>query len=247
MFVAINNKDMDFLAVDAWINRTRDASENKLISPEFAMEVLSKTNHFANIKKVLMNIKDKCTTREQLAPYKEFILSCVDGRVMSGEALAMLQSMARICNVVRCVEELKQTNYKRKLYGVFDCVGVTIKSIEELKDLKRDDLIVYYDSAECLKINLSGCNLGGVKEIRFKDGVRVDFSHAYNLPKKLDVSMCNSISLHWCDLSGVQYIKFRDAIDQQKYMKSAINFKGKVFYISYDKEGASIMNLGMEM
>ena len=45
MFVEINNKTMDVIEVDAWINKTRD-SNGILITPEFAMEILTKTNHF---------------------------------------------------------------------------------------------------------------------------------------------------------------------------------------------------------
>ena len=77
MFVAINNDQMDMLKVDELINRARDENGGR-ISSECAMNILSKTNHLANIKKILDNIKDNCKTKEELMPYKEFILSCVD-------------------------------------------------------------------------------------------------------------------------------------------------------------------------
>ena len=44
MFVAINNKDMNIYDVEKWINNTRKANGG-VISPEFAMEILGKTNH----------------------------------------------------------------------------------------------------------------------------------------------------------------------------------------------------------
>ena len=85
MFVAINNTDMGLSDIEKWIKTARD-DNGGIISPEFAMEILSKTNHLGHIKKVLRNIKDNCVTPEKIAPYREFILSCVDGREMSPNA-----------------------------------------------------------------------------------------------------------------------------------------------------------------
>ena len=45
MFVEIDNQDMDALKVEEWINITRDANGGE-ISPEFAMEILTKTNKY---------------------------------------------------------------------------------------------------------------------------------------------------------------------------------------------------------
>ena len=59
MFVAIDNKNMDALKVEEWINPYRD-DNGGVISPEFAMEILGKTNYFAHIKKVINNIKKAC-------------------------------------------------------------------------------------------------------------------------------------------------------------------------------------------
>ena len=78
MFVAIDNKDMDYLAIDALINSVK-RENGGIISPEFAMEILSKTNFHANIKKVLTNIQNNCKTKEQLELYREFILSALMG------------------------------------------------------------------------------------------------------------------------------------------------------------------------
>ena len=58
MFVAINNADMNIFQVDEWIKRTRDAN-NGIISPDFAMKILGKTNHRGHIKTVIKNIKDR--------------------------------------------------------------------------------------------------------------------------------------------------------------------------------------------
>ena len=95
MFVAIDNTDMNVYQVDRWIKDTRDADRD-IITPEFAMEVLSKTNHIANIKTVIRNIKAQCIDEnkklvpELVLPYRDFILSCVDGREQSKMVMADL-------------------------------------------------------------------------------------------------------------------------------------------------------------
>ena len=164
MFVLINNTDMNINDIEKWIKTARD-DNGGVISPESAMEVLSKTNHLGHIKKVLRNIKDKCTTPEKIAPYKEFILSCVDGREMSGEAMDMLQEMAGLCG---CSEdEFKVANGKLKIYGKFDCDNVVIvKSIKEFEALRGENLRVYFDADY---VNLGCCDLSGVKQIKFRN------------------------------------------------------------------------------
>ena len=78
MFVCIENNNMGIAAVDAWIKTNRNNNAN-VISPEFAMEVLAKTNHFGHIKMVLKNIKEKCNTHEKIVPYKEFFYLALMG------------------------------------------------------------------------------------------------------------------------------------------------------------------------
>ena len=206
MFVAINNTDMGLNDIEKWIKTARD-NNGGVISPEFAMEILGKTNHLGHIKKVLRNIKDKCTTPEKISPYKEFILSCVDGREMSGEAMDMLQEMAGLCG---CSEdEFKEANDKPKFYGKFDCNNIDVKivkSIEEFKALRGENLKVYFYADE---VYLRSCNLSKVKALKFKEGAVVYLSKSKNLPECLDVSRCSWVDLRYCDLEGLN-LKFRE-------------------------------------
>ena len=240
MFVVINNTDMNVFKIDEWINHTRDANGG-VISPEFAMEVLSKTNFRGHIKKVLKNIRENCTTKEQLMPYKEFILSCVDEREMSGEAMASLQEMADTCEVR---EEFDVANNKPKFYGEKDCEAVVIQSREEFKNLKNKNLKIYFGT-DC--IDLSNCDLSEVKELKFKDGAKVRLSYAKKLPHNLDLSMCDYVSLGDCDLSQVEELKFKDKEQEEKFMEGAKNFEGKVVYASGKQNIPTMVNSGMEM
>ena len=166
---------MNINDVEKWIKTARD-DNGGIISLEDAMEVLSKTNHLGHIKKVLRNIKDNCVTPDKIAPYREFILSCVDSREMSGEALKMLQEMATLCG---CEKELEEADGKLKIYGKFDCDNTAIvKSIKEFKALEGKNLKVYFDAD---KVDFESCDLSKVKDIKFREGAVVDLSGVKNI------------------------------------------------------------------
>ena len=206
MFVWINNTDMGLSDIEKWIKIARD-DNGGFISPEFAMEILGKTNHLGHIKKVLANIKKNCTTKEEMAPYREFILSCVDEREMSDIAFDYLCVIADLCG---CRKELDAANEKPKLYSMFDCEWVAVSTQEEFDALKGENLNVYFDAEV---VGLDEYDLSKIKGLKFRKGAKVSLYKVKNLPKYLDVSMCDKISLWWCDLSGVEELKFKEGAE----------------------------------
>ena len=203
MFVAINNIDMDIFKIDEWINRTRDASEDKLVSPEFAMELLSKTNFHGNIKKVLKNIREKCTTKEELLPYKEFVLSCVDRREMSDMVMASLCEIAKVCG---CEEELNKINAKPKAYNSKDVKGRVVCDIFEFKTAPSDGIPVFIDLSNARdRVHFSDDDFSNVVGIKGKEGSELDFRRIFNFRKNLIVEgSCRAHFKHcdFLDLSG---------------------------------------------
>ena len=215
MFVKIDNQDMDAFKVEKLINETRDANGG-VISPEFAMEILGKTNHFAHIKKVVNHIKKSCMdengelVKDKVLAYKEFILSSVDGREMSPQALDMLSELAVLCG---CSDEFVKANKRSKIYEINDCDNIDVKIVkskEELKALTGDNLRVIFDSYE---VFLTNYDLSKVKALKFKEGAEVELKWVKNLPECFDVSGCSKVNLRYCDLSGVKEIKFREGAE----------------------------------
>ncbi len=204
MFVAINNTDMNVHQVDRWIKDNRDANRD-IISPEFAMEVLSKTNHLANIKMVLNNIRENCNTPEKIAPYREFILSCVDGREMSADALKMLQEMATLCV---CEDEFNEANGKPKFYGEFDCNNtIIVRTEKDVQALEGDNLKVYFDAdMVCLNTWISR----KIAALRFKEGAEVYSYCGCYLPENIDFSMCDEVYLRNFNLAKLNEYKFKE-------------------------------------
>ena len=208
MFVAIDNSEMNVPQVLDWINRTKNANDN-VISPKFAMEILSKTNFYGHIKTVLKNIKENCKTKEDILPYKKFILSCVDRREVSPQAMADLVAMVKLCG---CEEEFNEANDKVKIYEIKDCENVNIEIVKskiDFYDLEEENLRVFFDADE---VNLSYCVLIRAEKITFREGARVDLRYAKNLPKELDFSMCSVVDLQGCNIEGLN-LKFRDGAE----------------------------------
>jgi hypothetical protein len=208
MFIAINNDQMDMLKVDELINRARDENGGR-ISSECAMNILSKTNHLANIKKILDNLKDNCKTTEELMPYKEFILSCVDGREMSPQALEKLNELAGLCG---CKDELEKINKKYKYYDAKACEkNVTVSSQEELEALTGTDLDVLFvqeKEDEHDQYMILDVDFAGVKKLRFSKFANIHIQGGKDFPKEIDFSNCYAILVNYADFNGDEDIKW---------------------------------------
>ena len=204
MFVAINNKDKSAIYLDGVIKK---ACNNGEITPDFAMEILTLTNHRANIKKLVNSIKDICTTKESLMPYKDFILSCVDEREVSGDTLACLQEMAKMCG---CEAEFDIANNKPKFFKDTDCIIEIIASLKDVKCItgKNNAKTGYFDANF---VTLTDYDFGHLDEVRFKKGSKIDLFRIINLPKKFDVSGCSEVHLDCCDITKVKKLDFGEA------------------------------------
>lgn len=210
-FVPINNPDMDVFEIETWINTTRKATKDKKISPTFAKEILTKTNHYAHIKKVLKSIRENCKTKEEIASYKEFLLSCVYEREMSPLALEDLRYLANMCD---CSNELESYNKVDKFYKKNDCQNVvTIKTHNEListywrikettgwNDIR---LFVYANNFDGAEVQYPR-----VKEFVFKNNSSINLEDATELSGNLDFSMCQKAVLTNCNLKDVNKLNF---------------------------------------
>ena len=237
MFVEINNTEMNAQKVDEWIKLTRRANGD-VLSPEFALEILSKTNHIANIKTVLKNIKAQCVDEskklvpEKVAPFREFILSCVDGREQSEMTMADLRELAGLCG---CKEELEKLNKKEKVYSKTDCDNtiIVINKFEDLKEhLSENNLSVLVDADE---FNVEAEYMGNISKLKFKKPTKVEM-YCLACPKKMDFSNCPDVSLAWSDLWDVKEIKFMEG--SEVFMQMVKNLPARL-----DFSNCSFVNL----
>ena len=231
MFVEIENRDMNEHNVDKWIKLTRKDSGD-IISPEFAMKILSKTNHIANIKTVLKNIKAQCVDEnkklvlELVLPYREFILSCVDGREQSEMIMSDLIELAEACG---CKEELETINNNEKVYSNTECqtfiVTNPIELEEALAQQKKGTIIARLNIDESLPfVAFENMDFSNVKELSIVSSSEVCLNNVKNLPKKIDVSEISFISIEECDFSRVEEFKIKEKAIV--YILNSSNLKG---------------------
>ncbi len=205
MFVEIENKDKSAIYIDGEIKKARGAGK---ITPDFAMYILSQTNHRSNIKTLVKAIKDSCLNTEQIKPYREFILSCVDEREVSGDTLACLQEMAKMCG---CEAEFVDANNKPKFFKDTDYKRILfIEDIESFKTIirKGDVEKVFFNTSFITLTDYDFHNLDGVK---FKKGSTIDLLRIRNLPQNFDISGCSKVILNCCNLDNVKKIDFSNA------------------------------------
>ena len=208
-FVVIDNKDMDLAKVDAWIKDSRKEQGGD-ISPELALEILSKTNHLGHIKPVLKNIKEKNSTKEQIKQYEEFILACVDGREMSDKATADLREMADLCG---CRDKFELLNRKNKIYKKDECMGcIAAEKEEDVWVCSLDDLKVYqaksfnYDA-------IFDVNENKIAYVIYPEKGEFCLENIDNFPEVLDLSMYDKVYMTGCDFHGVKEIKFKEGAE----------------------------------
>ena len=206
MFVGIDNRDMNIPNIDEWIKRVRNANGG-VISPEFAMEILGKTNHKGHLKPVLNNIRNRCKTKEDLKPYGEFILACVDRRETGNENLKTLQEMADLCG---CRDKLDLLNRKKKFYEIYDCVDC-------ISAVCRDDVNLYEGGMAKVFVQSDNFNYDEeyeedvpIKDFIFMEEEEFYINNINNMPKDLDVSMYSKLKFFNCDFSGCEEIKLKE-------------------------------------
>ena len=197
MFVAIDNTVLNVHNIDEQIKRERDANDG-IISPKFAMEILAKTNNFANIKKLVKTIKDTKKTKEDLLPYSEFILSCVDGREMSDMALADLRSLADIC-VIR--DELETINEKPKVYSSKDDKGRVVYDKWGMKTVLSDNIPIFIDLSKGTRdrVWFRDDDFSNVVGIKGDEGIELEFTRIKNIRKNLTIDSVGMVKFSFCD------------------------------------------------
>ena len=139
MFVEIS-EPKDVIEVDIWYKEKRKANGGK-ISPEIAMEALSYTNNFANIKFMLKDIESLENVEEKVK-FKDVIFSMIEGRLSSADTIEKMRSIAKECDFldefekhrIYCNMQLKKGGFAslRRVYHNRFPQFYKISTLEEL-------------------------------------------------------------------------------------------------------------------
>ena len=159
MVLLIENTTKSIFDLDYEIKKFRN--EYNEITPEFAKNILCKTNHRANIRFIIKLISS--LDAEERKNFGEFVVCAVDGRRHDDSTYKELRNLAIECG---CVEEFDSTNEKRKLYGPDDCMGTIARSTRDIQgcidkgcitviDFEQEVSDLLFKNADLSKVKLS--------------------------------------------------------------------------------------------
>jgi uncharacterized protein YjbI with pentapeptide repeats len=200
MFVEINNSELSAIDIDKEV-KVRRNNDGKF-TPELAVWALSKTNNFANIKFLISNIKQR--PQEEWGEYKNFVLSCVDGRELSKVAFNELHELAKLGGYE---EEFNKINKNDKIYNKEVCMSIDVNSIEELKNALSKGIFVKQANLTTPKycdVDLKDLDFSNVYKINCKGDATWYFNNSI-LPSCLSFDV-RKASLEVCDFKNVRQL-----------------------------------------
>lgn len=221
-FVDIENKSISPIQIDAWIKTRRNAE--KIITPEFALEILKRTNNFANIKVVVKEIQK--LPKEKQLEYKDFVLSAVSSRMQTEQTLEALCQLAidgdylqefidentnsKIYFSKTCrTKQINNTNPSEQDFSTYDTLVCYSQRVGLLSStIEKCTLPQYVSFVNLKEINLIDNNYNNSKEINFSSISRINISHQTSiLPEELDFSSCQKVRFSFCDLSSIKTLQ----------------------------------------
>ena len=202
MFVEIT-APKGLIEMDIWYKEKRKANGGK-VSPEIAMEALSYTNNFANIKFMLKDIESLETTEEKMK-FKDVIFSMIEGRFSSADTIEKMRSIASECGFldefdkhrIYCNMQLKKGGFaslRRVYHNRFPkfCKISTLEELQEKAEFWGNNID---ETPDVLICDVKGCiDLLGV-----------------DLPKYCDFSKASSVKLE--NVKGVENLKLKEDCD----------------------------------
>ena len=207
------------------------------LTPEVCFDILKSTNYPRCIRDILQLIA-KLPDDEQ-AQFKDVVLACFDNREQPTDIFQLGQELAEKSGYGIEFAKLKKINEGPYLYSEANAQKcyMCFKSEFTDEDFSAYDKVVFLSHekiqfGEDVKfpknmeipnssdVSFSdekkgietekGCDLRGVQSFCFKEGAKVSFKKAENLPENLDFSCCNEVSLSRCDLKRVSHLRFKD-------------------------------------
>ena len=209
----------------------------KKLTPEVCFDILKSTNYPRCIRDILQLIA-KLPDEEQ-AQFKDVVLACFDNREQPEPIFQLGQEIAEKSGYGIEFAKLKKINEGEYLYSEADAqkcymcfksefldedfsaydkvmflsdkkiqFGINVKFPKNMEFPNSPD-VSFYDEKKGIETE-KGCDLRGVQSFCFKEGAKVNFKKAENLPENLDFSCCNEVSLSRCDLKRVSHLRFKD-------------------------------------
>ena len=200
MVLFIENPEQSVFDLDSEIKTFRN--EHDKITPEFAKNILSKTNHRANIRFIIKQIG--LLDEEERKAFGEFVVCAIECREHDDATYKELRNLASECE---CVEEFDRANEKRKLYGPEDCKGMVVRHLSQLQEcIDKGCLTIVDFEREVSNLSFKNADLSKIKFCRLyitPDYVSTFYTSCTNFDK-FDVGVLTKVNSFFneCDLGG---------------------------------------------
>lgn len=234
--------------------KTRLPKEN--ITPEVCMEVLQSTNYARNIKDMLLCIAE--LPQAEQGKFKEIVLAAFDNReqpndiVVLGKKLAVANGFERELSKAQKINEgdflLSSSKLSRGLMTrEAQLSDMDFKPYDKLLAAAMENVyfngdgklptILEFPNAQL--IDLSWCNMSGVRKITANEQAKLCLDSSWNLASDLEVGTCKEILVSCYD---------KAQFEQWKYPTNALTFysyedlKGEVDLSLFHKVDMQVLN-----
>lgn len=213
----INNTDKNAIEVDYIIKTRRDSTNDKVITPDMAVEFLGMSNHYANIKFLIQQIKKNIKADEDIALYKDFILGAIEGREVTNETYKMLQDLA-VKGGFR--EEFSEADKKDKIYKYDVCMSFYTDKDRDFRFLMKNEVPTVGDFRACkyTKVSFSDTDFTTCQKLLLPCWSTLYFDKSVGLRGDLSIPIGSTAIFNRADLSMVNKLSVstRCKVDMQE-------------------------------
>jgi hypothetical protein len=211
MVVYIENSKESFVDIEREMKEFRN--EHGKITPEFAMQILTKTNHCGNFRFLLKEIKK--LELEERKYFSEFVIQAVHKREHVESIYNELKALAVEFGLEK---EFKLYDGEEKIYSPNDCKIMVVKRPEDTKFCSGKDCKVVVDIKNPVQgISYHGLNMKKVKVVQLNfvpDNGAVSYEHCYGCDVMNVPGGFGLLDFRYCDFDGLD-----------KFISQSENFK----------------------
>ncbi len=198
MVVYIENIAESAVAIDGEMKQFRN--QYKKITPEFAMQMLAKTNFRANIKFLLKEIKNLETNERKY--FSEFVIQAIHKRQHDESVYKELRDLAIEFGLEK---EFELYDKEKKIYSPSDYKGMVARTTKEIEFFSGKNCKCIIDIKEQAdRVRYHGLNMDNVKVVQFNyqpNTTAIYYEHCYNFDMKVLPRKISLLEFYFCDFN----------------------------------------------
>ena len=247
MVVYIENTEKSFIKIDYEMKEFRN--EHGKITPEFALEILSKTNHKGNIRFLIDKIN--LLPEDERKQFGEFVLQAIDCRLHHDSIHGKLRKLADECGVV---EEFDALDKNVKLYMPEDCKCIIVNddNIGKFSSFKDDCVTIFDVKKKIEALEFENTDMSKVKFVSLcypSRGLYTSYKFCRNFSENVIRQGCLGSDFINCDFAGKDSLYLSSSnvkIENAKNLPDYCRFIGEVYSPLFVSSRCYLMNNDFE-